>query len=277
VVRQTWNALLVVGVACSSGATRATSPATPATVTPAASTADAGAAPAPAPTTTSTPCNTIATCADQCSRAHTEVGCRRLGDLGLAYDVKTMPQEQLYATLRDACVAGVISSCMYQGAFDNLIVNGRRVPGVDRSGAAAERSALFERACNGGDPRGCDLLADLNDDDPARAKPLRAQAAALLDKRCATDAWDACDELARQLQRGAYEGDTPDTAMAERASRLFDRVAILMQAACDRGDAFACRDLADDYTNDGYAVTTDLDKSHELARRACALSAELCN
>lgn len=121
-------------------------------------------------------------------------------------------------------------------------------------------AAILERACNGGDPRGCATLAYL---DATRRDALFTKAFTKYKADCAADRAESCSVLAHMTEEGL--GTTADAA---EAKRLQEKVSSIYRAACDGGEAAACYELGERMTV-GLGVALDKDAAYALDERAC--------
>jgi len=121
-------------------------------------------------------------------------------------------------------------------------------------------TAMFTRACDGGEPRGCATLAYF---DKAHADALNAKAFATYKKECDAGRAESCSVLAHMTGEGL--GTTADKAEAER---LQQKVSSLHRAACDGGEAASCHELGQRMSV-GLGVAQDKAAANALDERAC--------
>jgi TPR repeat protein len=146
---------------------------------------------------------------------------------------------------RRQCELGDASSCTEIG-FEHL--TGRLVQ-LDRRQA----SGYFRRACDGGDPWGCNSLGALlvSTRDPASER----EGVALFERAC-SDEPRVCSNLAV-----AHRDGIAMPANAARASEIFSR-------GCLGGDGASCHDLGIAYDT-GTGVVRDVPRAAELQTEAC--------
>jgi TPR repeat protein len=147
-----------------------------------------------------------------------------------------------------ACDAGKMGACTTLG-------------GMLHDAGDARASAILERACNGGDPRGCATLAYY---DKTRRDALFTKAFATYKSDCTAGRAESCSLLAHMTEAGL--GATADAA---EAKRLEEKVSSLYRAACDAGEAASCHALAERMSV-GLGVAVDKDAANALDERACA-------
>jgi TPR repeat protein len=170
-------------------------------------------------------------------------------ELGHLYDDgKSVPRDHARAVeqFQKACTAGDVSGCVERG------IEHERVAGV---GDLERAEALYRRACDDKNPRGCFRLGKMHDLGKGIAKD---QKRAVDLYRMACDGGDAsgCGNLG--LKYGAGEGVAKDE---KRAAELFRK-------ACDAGEAGGCNNLGVSYAF-ARGVPKDEKRAVELYSKAC--------
>lgn len=150
------------------------------------------------------------------------------------------------ALLETACAEGEMGACVNLGVEFEY---GEAVPqDLDRA------MALYRQACDGGEPLGCNNLA--NGMVEGTAPGGMAEANALFRQACVNGEARGCSDLGVSYGDGAGLDADPGIAAA------------LYQMACEGGNATGCANLGEAY-RDGDGVPQDLARAMDYMGRAC--------
>lgn len=224
------HVLAVIALAGCAAAPRDGEPAA-ATSAPAGPPSDENALAAPVQPLLAAPCGRPDACAAACDRGDARA-CTQLGTMHLLGDPFVPPDrspERAGALLVRACELGHAEGCAQAAMHFSGILGGPR----DEARAAdllrqAEQSG--QAACARGDARSCWDIAPHPNAASDPAAPVRPEHLDLWRRACAAGLADACTARAFSLQ----------TSAPELAARLAARALALHEAACDRGDPWAC-------------------------------------
>jgi TPR repeat protein len=159
-----------------------------------------------------------------------------------AFALKKYPVRNLVA-----CVAVFLGGYWIRGADCSL--------DADEATNDPARAVVHQKACDGGDARGCFNLGFVYANGEGVTKDL-ARAAELYQKACEGGDANGCNNLGVQYAKG--EGVGKDLVRATE----------LQQKACEGGDARGCFNLGGRYAN-GEGVGKDLARATELQQKAC--------
>lgn len=133
--------------------------------------------------------------------------------------------ERVVARWSGSCADGDVASCL--ALFE--------VPGGI---ASVDRVRLARGVCDRDEPRGCEILAELTDDEAERDHA-RVKASGLHLEWCDQGRPESCLALASMLRRRLVPGARK---ARERRAALLANAAALWAARCDAGDGAACVD-----------------------------------
>lgn len=143
----------------------------------------------------------------------------------------------------------------------------------ERRGTPEQRAqvpALFDKACEGGDPQGCHSLAYAYSGgwgvpkDPARSAKLFEKAFAEFGSRCEAGRAEACDYVAHMTSNG-----WGTTKNEEEALRLRRKAIEIYTAACGPADPASCA-VAGDAHRAGFYVEKDVKQGRTLLETGCS-------